>query len=218
MKRLVVESDVPEFAQVSGDNVLQKIKSLKVLHFIKQDAEETIMILSVEFKDPKTKLNDVFNEPGLELQVLDRSKGKYTLFMKSLPQSDEAGRIFAAKFWSIGGYMMTPLEVKDGKLKMTFLGNEKLVKVIPSMLKETGIRYKVLELADANLPPSSPLGKLTEKQRRVLTTAYNSGYYDLPRKISSRQLAAKLKIGSSDLIKHRRKAERHVLSAVLNLG
>ncbi len=218
MQRLVLESEVLEFARVSDDDALQKIKSLKVIHFIKQDAEEMIMILSVEFKDPKTKLNDIFNEPGLEMQVLDRSNGKYTLFMKSLPQSDETGRIFATKFWPIGGYMMTPLEVKDDKLKMTFLGSEKLVKVITSIMKENGFRYKILELTDANLPPSSPLGQLTEKQRRVLTTAYNSGYYDLPRKISSRQLAAKLRIGSSDLIKHRRKAERRVLSAVLNLG
>jgi predicted DNA binding protein len=71
------------------------------------------------------------------------------------------------------------------------------------MLKRAAVRYKVVQLTDASLSPSSPLSRLAEKQRRVLNTCYNLGYYDVPRKISSQQLAAKLKISSSDFIKHR---------------
>lgn len=218
MRRLVIEADASEFAKVSEDKVIQKIKSLEVLHIIKQSMEEMIIIASIEFRNSDTTLDEVFNEPGAEFQILDHNKGKYIALMKSVPESDATGRALAENLWSSGGYMLTPLEIKDGKIKMSFLGGQRHVQVIPSMLKRAGIHYKILQLTDANLPQSSPLGELTEKQRKVLTAAYNHGYYDLPRRISSKQLASKLKIGSSDLIKHRRKAEKRILSAVLNLG
>ena len=213
VQRLVIEAEVSEFVRLSGDKSIEKIKSLEVLNFIKQDPKEFSIICSIQFNDRRTKLDDIFSEPGSELQVLDHSKeGKYTILFKSKPQSDPQ----ADALWAAGGYLLTPLEIKNGKVKMTLLGNAKQVRVLPEMLKKAGIRYKVLQQVDASFSPTSPLGSLTEKQRKVLTTAYNHGYYDVPRKISSKQLAGKLKIGSSALIKHRRKAERRLLTAVLN--
>lgn len=66
-------------------------------------------------------------------------------------------------------------------------------------------------LADADFSPISPLNQLTEKQREVLITAYKLGYYDIPRRINSEQLAKKLNIGDSTLVEHLRKAERRLL-------
>lgn len=213
MRRLVMEADVSEFVRLSGDESIEKIKSLEVLNIIKQDLKEFVIICSVEFKDGGTKLDDVFNEPDSELQVLDHDKhGKYTVLFKSRAQADPR----ALEFWTAGGYLLTPLEITNGKVRMTFMGSAKQVKILPAMLKSAGVRYKVLQLTDANFSPTSPLSRLTEKQLKVLTTAYNLGYYDMPRRISSEQLAGKLKIGSSDLIKHRRKAERRLLNAVLS--
>jgi predicted DNA binding protein len=213
MRWLVMEADVSEFVRLSGDESIEKIRSLEVLNIIKQDLKEFVIICSVEFRDTKTKLDDVFNEPESELQVLDHDKeGKYTVLFTSKAQADPR----ALEFWAAGGYLLTPLEIKNGKVKMTFMGSAKQVRVLPAMLKSAGVHYKVIQLTDANFSPMSPLSRLTEKQRKVLTTAYNLGYYDLPRRISSEQLAGKLKIGSSDLIKHQRKAERRLITAVLS--
>jgi predicted DNA binding protein len=213
MQRLILEADASDFVKLTGDKTIEKIKALEVLNFIKQDLNEFVVICSVEFKSPKTRLDEVFNEPGSEFQVLDRSKGgKYTVLSKSKAQSDPR----VLEFWSAGGYLLPPLEIKNGRVRMTFMGNAKQVRILPEMLRRAGVRYKVLFLNDASLSPISPLGRLTEKQRRVLTTAYDMGYYDLPRKICSRELAKSLNIGSSDFVKHRRKAEKHLLSAVFN--
>lgn len=213
MRRLVIEADAYEFARLTGDKLIEKIKALEVLHFIKQDPDEFILICSIEFNDPSTRLDDIFKEPESRLEVLDEyEEGKSLVLVKSKPENDPT----AQAFWAVGGYMVTPFEIKNGKVKLTFLGTAKQVRVIPEMMRNAGLRYRVLQLSNANLPPSSPISELTEKQRKVLTTAFNLGYYDLPRKISSKQLAAKLKIGSSDFIKHRRKAERRVLSSVLS--
>ena len=56
---------------------------------------------------------------------------------------------------------------------------------------------------------------IEEKQREVLITAYKLGYYDIPRRINSDQLAEKLGIVNSTLVEHLRKAERRLLAQVL---
>lgn len=80
---------------------------------------------------------------------------------------------------------------------------------------KAGLRYKLVSLTDAKFLPNSPLGCLTEKQRRVITTAFNLGYYDLPMKIGSEELAQKLNIREQTLVIHRRKAERRLLAELL---
>ena len=56
---------------------------------------------------------------------------------------------------------------------------------------------------------------LTEKQREVLTAAFQSGYFDIPRKMSSDELAVKLGIRNATFVAHRRKAERRLLAEIL---
>lgn len=90
---------------------------------------------------------------------------------------------------TVGGYLSTPCELKEGKLRVSFLGSSTEVKLFLRKIAETGVRYKVNLLTDAKFSPNSPLINLTEKQLRVIEKSYNLGYYDLPRKISSRALA-----------------------------
>ncbi len=55
-----------------------------------------------------------------------------------------------------------------------------------------------------------------KKQREVLVTSFREGYYDIPRRIEPRELAVKLRLKSSALIEDRIKAERRLLTTILN--
>ena len=77
-----------------------------------------------------------------------------------------------------------------------------------------GIRYHVVLLADANFSLISPLNQLTEKQREVLIAAYKLGYYDIPRRITSEELAKKLGLVDSTVVEHLRKAEHRLITQV----
>lgn len=61
-----------------------------------------------------------------------------------------------------------------------------------------------------------PLDTLTERQRMVLETAYAKGYYAVPRRISSDELAADFGLEKSTVLEHLRRAERNVLSELLD--
>ncbi len=78
-----------------------------------------------------------------------------------------------------------------------------------------GIRYRVVLLADADFSPVSVLNQLTQKQREVLVAAYKMGYYDIPRKTTSEQLAKNLKLVDSTVVEHLRKAEQRLITHIL---
>jgi len=50
---------------------------------------------------------------------------------------------------------------------------------------------------------------------KVVSAAFNLGYYGLPKRISSNELGRRLGMRSSTLVVHRIKAERHLLAEVL---
>jgi predicted DNA binding protein len=69
---------------------------------------------------------------------------------------------------------------------------------------------------NCDCPSNSPLSRLTEEQRRPLMTAYMLGYCDVPKKIGLVQFAERLDLAYSTLEAHLRKAERLLLSYIIN--
>ena len=57
-------------------------------------------------------------------------------------------------------------------------------------------------------------GNLTNKQRRALITALDSGYYQLPRRANAGQIAQSLRVPRTSYVDHLRKAENKVLQSV----
>lgn len=66
------------------------------------------------------------------------------------------------------------------------------------------------------IPASLAVSRLTEKQRRALITAYMLGYYDILKKIGLVQLAEKLDLAYPAFEAHLRKAEKQLLSYIMN--
>jgi hypothetical protein len=213
MRRLTVELPLPDIERyiLTGDLPIQQMESLEVLHFLRQDPKEYSVIARIAFKDPAYPLKDMLPF-GCEMQILDRDKdGAYTVFIKG------KSRLWSrsSRVMTVGGYVSPPVEIIDGRVRLTFLGNNEEVRAFLQLFQRAGARCNVISVEDANFSSASPLNRLTEKQRRVLITSYRMGYYDLPRRASSTQVAQKLHVGSSTLVAHRRKAERRLLTQVL---
>ncbi len=215
MRRLILEASEKEIEKIGIKMPpFDKIKSLELLYILRQDQTEFTAISQVEFKDPNTQVSELRNNGSLaEVQVLEHQKnGVYTVFMRGGPS-------LSSVLESIGvesGYLFPPIGISEGKIKITFLGNETQVRKFLEKVDAAQIHYKVVMLTDANFSPTSPLNELTEKQREVLLTAYKNGYYDIPRRINTQQLSKKIGIGDSTLAEHLRKAERHLLVSLLS--
>lgn len=227
MRRLVVEI-FPENLTARGQpapgpgaQLLEKVKSLEMLHILKMVPGEFAAIARIELRDPNVNVEDVFaleGRPGskVEKELLDKeSDVVYTYYLRVRTRSRPTP-VLVRPGRSMP-FLSTPLEFRDGKIRVTFLGSAAQIRQCLRFLSgQPRFKHRVVSLTDARFPPNSPVGKLTEKQRKVLITAYRLGYYDVPRKITSETLARKLNLVKSTLSTHLRKAERRLLRDLLS--
>lgn len=212
VRRLVVEISQEDIGRIVGGHPLDEIKLLQVVSFLKETPQETAMICRVQFKNPSTRLQDLFKgDRSVRVQLLERSRqGTCVYYVKRTRRvKDVSYRLNAPP-----GYFSTPYEMRDGKVKLTFLGSQRQLRGILQRL-EGAVPCRIVSLGEAKFPLDSPLSRLTDKQVRVLLTAYSLGYYDIPRRATSDELANVLKIRNATLVMHRRRAERKLLADLL---
>jgi hypothetical protein len=216
MRRLILEFLKEEVEKLHGTIPMHDIKTFEVIQLLRHDMEEFAAICRIEPSREDMQFENLTSEEGLEgfsgAQILEREKsGAYIIFVKHKPVPVD---VTSTLFKSDGGYIVST-EIRDDKIKMTYLGTAKQIQAILGTIRQHGVRYKIISLTDAKFSLNSPLNGLTEKQRKVLIAAFNLGYYSLPRRISTEQLAKKLNLHKSALQVHRRKAELRLIAEVL---
>jgi predicted DNA binding protein len=212
MRRLIVECPTGELDRVLGDPITRQIESLEVISFLRFTKDEAAMICRVKFNGDVASVKTALKSRGLEMQILEQGEGGIcTCFMRKVHQAGPSVHDSLAA----GGYLSTPYEIRDGKVRATFVGNGRQIRRILETIEGAGIRHRVISLIDAQFPPGSPLGHLTEKQQRALTTAFRLGYYDIPKRTSSEELAKRLKVRPSTFVVRRKRAERRLLAEII---
>jgi len=213
MRRPVLESTTEELGRLIGaESSLRKIELFEAVSFLREEPDEVAMICRVKFKAGATRLEDVLPDDSTIVQHLEEEKGGAHIYFLRRKYGSKGS---TPKMFETGGYLTSPFEIRDGRIRATFLGNAKEVKQFRKIVDKTRMRYKVIFLGDARFSPTSPLAHLTDRQREVLIAAFNLGYYDLPKRTSSKELGRRLGMRSSTLVVHRIKAERRLLAEVL---
>ena len=216
MRRITVELTGPDIIKAFGKShkFNDLVKSIEVVTFLKTTPHEIVEICRVQLKDQSMNITDAFNHPGEEVSVLQQeTPDTYILFYKRRP----IRRLLSIVSSVPGGYLSTPYEVSDGKLRMTLVGNARSVKSFLKSLHKVGLHPRIVLLTDAVFSLNTQLDMLTQKQKTVIIDALKNGYYDVPRKIGSEALAKKLRIREPTLVIHRRKAERKLLGQLLGM-
>lgn len=216
MRRLILEFAKEEVEKLHGEIPMHNIKTFEILQMLRHDMEEFAAICRIEPISDDIQFANLNSEEGLEnfsgAQILDREKnGAYIIFIKHKPVPID---VTSTLFKSDGGYVVST-EIHENQIKIIYLGTAKQIQDILGAIRQHGVHYKIVSLTDAKFSLNSPLNGLTEKQREVLTTAFNLGYYSLPRRINTVQLAKKLNLHKSALQVHRRKAEMRLIAEVL---
>ena len=215
MRRVVIKLSASELADFMHEPRLNEIELFEALSLLKMTQTEATLVARIKFRDPRVDVKRYFDDPTDIVQILEMEKdGTYICFMKGKMQR-EFSRVMGV---INSGYLSYPYEIRDGRLKIAFLGNARVVKSFLGTIAKAGLHCEVLSLTDARFSSTSPLSKLTVMQQKVMLSAFELGYYDLPRKIDSRELAKKLNMSEPTLIVHRRKAERKLLMEVLEEG
>ena len=109
----------------------------------------------------------------------------------------------------------TPIEyADDGRLLVTVAGTQSMLGAAYEEFPDD-IETEIEEAGDYAPGHEQLLTALTDRQREVLETAVELGYYDVPRDATHDRIAGELDVASSTVDEHLRKAESRLFSALV---
>ena len=105
---------------------------------------------------------------------------------------------------------------EGGKLRVSIIADETLIKKLLSGLQRVEVPFEILRIGPPKAQTASALNTLTAKQGGILRLAHTMGYYDIPRRTSTEDLARLLKMDKGTVGEHLRRAEKHLVDGLLS--
>ncbi len=215
MKRLVLELPYEIFWDRFFGRNSKKVKVLEGLKCFKCDNEGFALICKVRFLDKKMTAVDLVSSGSItDAEILYReADGSLVIFVSGrysngLPWPDEATM---AKI-----YLDRPPEFSDvNTMRVSIVGEDETLQKLLMSVEKLSKGSKILSLTRLKPKPESAISTLTDKQRKALLTAYGLGYYEVPRRVSSEEIAKLLNIDRSTFTEHLRKAEKRIVRNAL---
>lgn len=107
------------------------------------------------------------------------------------------------------------LDVGDEGFTFGLAGPQESIRETIAKYQAAGARVG-LELLRDYERHEQPLDALTDRQREVIETAFEMGYFDVPRRASTDEIAIELDLDDSTVSEHLQRAERNLLATVLD--
>ncbi len=222
MRTIVVELYGPELLErIEQSAVFRRLRVFQVLRVLRYDRNEFVAICRITPKDSRLRPEDCFRGDPVRTRVhlLKREENSSIVVVERSLRGPGPGppvrSLFGYEVTKPGaGYLFGPPSYHDGTITFSFAGTSRQLDNILSRARARGLRYRVLSLKVAEFAVS-PLERLTRRQREVLRSAYASGYYDVPRRITSIQLGRNLGVRAATVVEHLRKSEKRLLDVLL---
>ena len=106
-------------------------------------------------------------------------------------------------------------EIGDRQATLSLVGSQEAIAGTISEYESDGVSPDLQRLGGYE-GRKRPLDRLTDRQREVIQTAYDMGYYEVPRKASTEDVSTELDLDASTVAEHLQRAERNLLSVHLS--
>ena len=105
-------------------------------------------------------------------------------------------------------------EVDDGGATMSLVGPHEAISGQIGEYEQAGVSPTLQRIGGYD-GPEYPLDELTARQREVIETAWEMGYYEVPKDVSADDIAAEIDLESSTVNEHLQRAVRNLLGQIL---
>ena len=208
LHRLVVELPRSKIGDSAGNEM---IDSWKIVQTFKSDRSGFAGICQIRLRPPGRNPAELTEHLDItSLQVLTKlGDGSLVAYIAGKPNSRWTA-VDSSKY----GYLLAP-ELTQTSLRKTMIGTKIQVERMLSRLEKAGQPFKIISASEARYTPDTLLMSLSPSQRKTIAAAFESGYFDFPRKTDSKRLARSLGISKSTLSEHLRRAEKNLLTQIL---
>jgi predicted DNA binding protein len=219
MKKMTIKIRLNSFFY----NLMRKVVNLDaidytdVLDILKVDVEQGYKILLVK----------IVMKPGHSIKELEESKSvtiiskfheeenTITCLMQGRPPIHIFSKLVeVTKHFNEDVIWDTPARMEGRSVVISAIGDEKALNKIALSCKLLG-KIEKISFTKTFLNEIDMLHCLTDKQRHILITAKQRGYYEYPRKISTGVLSEHVGLSKATTVEHLRKAENRLMSQLL---
>lgn len=214
MRKMTVELSPNEETREAQRSLFEDIRSYEVLEMLKVDHARGMCVdlIVVELKE-HLSIDDLVSIGRMEiLSVLRSECNRHTCLVKYIEH--EEGRE-AFKEFDLDLIFVPPTKVSEDRYVTTCIGTHENLNRYVELMREHVGRIEGISVKQAMYERGDLLSVLTDKQRKVLVTAHQYGYYKYPRRIDSAKLAEKVDISKPTLVQHLRKAEGRIMDEIL---
>lgn len=215
MKQLILELPFQGFWRLIFGRYAGKVQVVEALRCFKCDQDGFAIICKIRILDERVRVNDLTRGGHIrKIETLyTENDGSVVIFMSGdYPEVSRARK----RPPTTNVFFGEPPEFMDaGRMKVSVVGEEKELQKVMRRAELLKAAPKILSLARLKPRLESSFPTLSPKQKQSLLAAYSLGYYEVPRRVSSRELAGLLRIDKSTLAEHLRKAERKIIKGVL---
>jgi predicted DNA binding protein len=213
MRTLTLEIEPFEIVKEEMAETFAFIRSYTILETLKMDYREGICIEIMEFTLKEgSSIHDIRTVGNIEiLSVLKSIGGIHTCLIRYTEPEETKGQFQES---DLGLIHTIPTIISPEKFTISMMGERKNLADFVEMMRTVGTIRK-MAFRRAAYQKADILAVLTDKQREVMLAAFQNGYYDYPKKISSRRLCQKVSISKPTLLQHMRKAEGRILKEIM---
>jgi len=215
VRKAIIEIEPYETTKEAQRSVFTHIRSYEVLEVLKIDHVKGLYVdlIEVHLKE-NVSIQDLHFIGNMEILSVISSEGDKHICLVKGRESKKAKDTFDESELDL--IFTAPSMISEDKVIVSLIGTQKdLTRFVDLVRAQIG-KIVHLTLKRASYHRKDILSVLTEKQREVVIAAYSSGYYDIPKRISSQKLSQKVNVSRPTLLEHLRKAELRLFAEIIS--
>ncbi len=212
MRILKIKIPTKTLLELGLPNLFEVVDRIEVLQFYRYDRNNFFAMYQIMFKKEKMgelekHLRELFYAQSF--QILEKKSNEILCIMK---QRNTSG--FWPALLSDSWALIPPLILDSDAIVFSVLAKEdEQLNTILNQLKMFK-SMQLLSVANVDEKTASSMNtmpRLTSRQKEILTFATRRGYFEIPKQISTQQVAEHFQVSSSAIINHLQKAEKSIM-------
>lgn len=203
--KLRVTSDI--FANVGHPGMFERIRLIQVLNILQYDDKNIFLLVKIHFKPEFRENWREFLESFPVITFIQPLKEIHNEVVCLLRFSK------TSSFWptlSSGPWaILPPMIVDNDSFQLTLIISEDSLENIYRFLDEFATSHELLAINDLNaIASNEPMltPDFTDRQIEIARYAFKHGYFETPKRISSKELAEVFKVSEAAVTKNLRRA------------
>ncbi len=193
--------------EVGFGDIFEIVEEMEISRIFRFDLHDIISIIRFKLKDPNMNPLKIVGISSIEfIQILkeDKTRGEYLALAKNHSTTG-----FDQILKDFDFILDFPIYFDQEGVKIPFISTQKVLKGLLERVRQmVGNEFKILNISSIKPDVENFKALLTKKQREIISYATNNGYFEIPREISSKEIADHFNIAISVVNEHIRKIEK----------